>query len=368
MRRGRVLIFLAVILVVGLIVVAFVLPRILPMLNPATPTATVYKVYYALQNIAQGTLITGDMLGTYTLPETSFADVMFTEQEKDDLLGKKAKIAIDQGVPITTGMVVPPDEGLNAGGPPWANIIAAGTNAITIPISRLAAVGYGIADGAHVNIIACMLIVDVDPSYQTLSPNYVSALVGPANVEPDKMPGITVGINNSGVAPQVVPYQGRTEVESAFQQGIYIVPSEPQRPRPVCQMIMQNIPVLKLGNFPLNPVQTAANQATPTPIPGAEQQTATQTPDIVTLVVSPQEAVVLTYMVYTNTPLYLTLRNSGDTGRLVTESATLQFLLSQHGITVPVKLAYSLTPRVDTLSLPFLPNDILTVAPSGTGQ
>lgn len=365
MRRGRVLIFLAIILIVGLVLAAFLLPRLLPMLSPATPTATVYQVYYALQNVSQGTLITEDLLGTYTLPETSFADVMFTVQEKSNLVGQKAKIDIDQGVPITTGMVVPPGEGLESGGPAWANIIAAGKNAITIPISRLAAVGYGVADGAHVNVIACMLIVDVDPSYQSLSPNYVSTLTGPANIEPAKMPGITVGVNNT-LAAQVLPYQGRTEVESAFQQGIYIVPSEPQRPRPVCQMIMQDIPVLKLGNFPLNPEQVVSNQATPTPQPNAQpqqQSTATQMPDIVTLVVSPQEAVVLTYMVYTNTPLYLTLRNGGDTARQVTESATLQFLLSQHNITVPVKLAYSLTPRVDFLSLPFLPNDIVTVTP-----
>ena len=366
MRRGRVLIFLAIILIIGLILAAVALPKVLPMFSSATPTVTVYQVYYAQQNIAQGTLITDDLLGTYTLPETSFADVMFTVQENSSLVGQKAKFLIEQGVPITTGMVVSPEVGLDAGGPGWANIIAAGKNAITIPISRLAAVGYGVADGAHVNVIACMLIVDVDPSYQSLSPNYVSALTGPANVEVAKMPGITVAVNNTNAA-QVLPYQGRTEVESAFQQGIYIVPSEPQRPRPVCQMIMQDVPVLKLGNFPLNPEQVAPNQATPTPQPNTQQQpeqsTAGQMPDIVTLVVSPQEAVVLTYMVYTNTPLYLTLRNSGDTARQVTESATLQFLLSQHNITVPVKLAYSLTPRVDVLSLPFLPNDIVTVSP-----
>lgn len=366
MRRGRIFFVLAIILIIAIVLVAVAVPSVLPLLRQSTPTATVYQVYYALQNISQGALITEDLLGTYTLPETSFAAVMFTVEEKPNLVGQKAKIAIDQGVPITSGMVVAPDAGLDAGGPAWANIIAASKNAITIPISRLAAVGYGIADGAHVNVIACMLIVDVDPSYQSLSPNYVSALTGPANVKPDLMPGITVGLNNSGVAPQVQPYQGRTEVESAFQQGIYIVPSEPQRPRPVCQMIMQDIPVLKLGNFPLNPEQTASNQATPTPQPGNQQQptSSQQIPDIVTLVVSPQEAVVLTYMIYTNTPLYLTLRNSGDTGRIVTESATLQFLLSQHGITVPVKLAYSITPRVDLLSLPFLPNDIVTVTTS----
>lgn len=360
MRRGRILIFLAFILIVALVLAVVVLPKVLPMLSPSTPTATVYQVYYALQNISQGTLVTEDLLGTYTLPETSFAEVMFTVQEKSSLVGQKAKIAIDQGVPITTGMVVAPGTGLDASGPPWANIIAAGKNAITIPISRLAAVGYGIADGAHVNVIACMLVVDVDPSYQGILPNHVAVVQAPANVPPEAMPGISLGVKTEGDPP----YQGRTEVESAFQQPVYIIPSEPQRPRPVCQMIMQDIQVLKLGNFSLNPEQVASNQASPTPQPAGESQASTtQTPDIVTLIVSPQEAVVLTYMVYTNIPLYLTLRNSGDTARQVTESATLQFLLSQHGITVPVKLAYSITPRVDLLSLPFLPNDIVTVSP-----
>ncbi len=362
MRRGTIIILVAIILIIVLVAVV-ALPGLSNILKPTAPTATVYQVYYAQQKIAQGTIVTEELLGTYTLPETSVADVMFKIDEKNSLLGQKAKQDIEQGSIITSGDVVPPDVGLDAGGPAWANIIAAGKNAITIPISRLSAVGYGIADGAHVNVITCMLMVDVDPSYQTVTPNYVSALTGPANVEPAKMPGITVGINNSAVAPQVFPYQGRTEVESAFQQGIYIVPSETQRPRPVCQMIIQDVSVLKLGNFPLTTEQVAANQAAPTPQPGAQQASSGQAPDIVTLVVSPQEAVVLTYLVYTNTPLYLTLRNSGDTARQETESATLQFLLSQHRITVPVKLAYSLTPRVDTLSLPFLPNDIVTVSP-----
>ena len=357
MRRGRIFIFLALILLIGLIVAAVALPRILPMLRP-TPTVTVYRVYYALQNISQGTLVTEDLLDVYTLPETSVADVMFTEQEKSGLVGQKAKNNIDQGSIITTGDVVPPETGLEAGGPPWASIIAASKNAITIPISRLASVGFGVADGAHVNVIACMLMVDVDPSYQGILPNHVAVAQAPVNVPPDGMPGISLGVKTQGDPP----YQGRTEVESAFQQPIYVIPSEPQRPRPVCQMVMQDVAVLRLGNFELNPSATAANQAVPTPQPG-QQQAPRVAPDIVTLIVSPQEAVILTYMVYTNTPIYLTLRNSGDTSRQVTESATLQFLLSQLNITVPVKLAYSVTPRVDTLALPFLPNDVVTVSP-----
>ncbi len=360
MRRGRIFIFLAIILLVGLVIAAVALPRVLPMLRP-TPTAKAYQVYYALQNISQGTIVTEDLLGTYNLPETSFADVMFTTEEKSSLVGQKAKIAIDQGVPFTTGMITSPDAGLEAGGPPWASIIAATKNAITIPTSRLASVGFGVADGAHVNVIACMLIVDVDPSYQAVLPNHVAVAAAPANVKPDEMPGISLGVDYNEPDP---PYQGRTEVEAAFQQPIYIVPSEPQRPRPVCQMVMQDVTVLRLGNFELNPTTQAANQATPTPQPNQQQAATNQLPpDIVTLIVSPQEAVLLTYMIYTNTPLYLTLRNSGDPSRQVTESATLQFLLSQLDIDVPVKLAYSMTPRVDTLALPFLTNDVVTVSP-----
>lgn len=367
MRRGRtILIVLIVILLIGLILAGVAVPRLLPLLRPATPTAIVYQVYYALQDIEQGTIITDELLGIYTLPETSFAEVMYTVQENPDLVGMKARFDIAQGVPFTTGMVVKPEEGLDAGGgPPWASSIASGKTAIALPISRLSSVAFGVADGAHVNVIACFLMVDVDPSYQSMLPNYISSLVGPASLPPDKMPGITLTTNNA-VAPLVQPYQGRTEVEAAFQQGIYIVPSEAQRPRPVCQQVIEDVTVLRLGDFELEPdAEATANQPTPTPVPGQQQQPTTTKirPDIVTLVVSPQEAVILTYMVYTNTPIYLTLRNSSDTSRQETISTTLQFLLQELGIDVPAKLAYSMTPRVDALSLPFLPNDLVTVSP-----
>jgi pilus assembly protein CpaB len=361
MRGGRLFIVLALVLLIVLVGAWFVVSRVLPNLQPSTPTATAIQVYYAGQPIAKGTTISEDLLQPQPVPNASAAESMYTLGEAADLIGQTALIDIELGKPIFKGMVGD-SAPVAVGGPAWANLIDPSKTAITIPTSRLASVGYGVADGARVNVIACMLVVDVDPSYQTILPNHVGALVAPAGMPPSGMPGITITVNNT--APQVAPYQGRTEVESAFQQGIYIVASEPQRPRPVCQMIMQNIQVLKLGNFPLNAASVAANAATPTPQAGEQvQPTSTPAPDIVTLVVSPQEAVVLTYMGYTNTPLYLTLRNGNDGARFETESATLQFLLSQFNITIPVKLAFSLTPRVDVLSLPFLPNDVLTVTP-----
>ena len=93
---------------------------------------------------------------------------------------------------------------------------------------------------------ACFLFTDVDPSFQTELPNRVSVLTAPANVEPPGMPGVTLGI----YPPDTPQSQGRTEVESAFQQGIYVIPSEQQRPRMVCQVLLQNVMVMKLGGFP----------------------------------------------------------------------------------------------------------------------
>jgi pilus assembly protein CpaB len=203
-----------------------------------------------------------------------------------------------------------------------------------------------------------MLMVDVDPSYQTLLPNHVGIVSSP-NGPSGEMVGISLGIATGANDPV---YQGRTEVEPAFQQGIYLIPSEPQRPRMVCQMILQDVRVLKLGNFAFNAQSQPIDPNQPTPA----QQTASSAnpaPDIITLIVDPQDAITLTYMIYSNIPLNLTLRRGGDDSRQATEAATLQFLLSQYNIPVPVKLAYGMTPRVDLLALPFLPNDVITVPP-----
>ncbi len=361
MRRGRILILLAVILIIGLALAAVMLPRVIPGILGGTPTPVDVQVYYASQSIPQGEAITEDRLGTRSLPQGSVTEDMFTTAEKDVLLAKIAKYPLDQGVFITNSMVANAGESLETGGPQWASVIPVGMNAIALPTSRLGSVAFGIQDGAHVNVTACMLMVDVDPSFQTILPNHVGIVLSPISVEPAKMPGISLGLATGANDPA---YQGRTEVEPAFQQGIYVLPSEPQRTRLVCQMILQDVQVLKLGTFDYRQQAQLAQQ----PTDAAAQQTTQvdqQPPDIVTLIVSPQDAVTLTYMIYANIPLNLTLRRGGDSSRQATEAATLQFLLSQYNIPVPVKLAYGLTPRIDILSLPFLPNDVITVTPSG---
>ena len=71
----------------------------------------------------------------------------------------------------------------------------------------------------------------------------------------------------------------------------------------------------------------------------------------------------LSYLVYSGAQITMTLRNETDESRVITEAATLQFLLSQYNIPVPAKLPYAMQPRTDELISPFLPGDVVTVAP-----
>jgi pilus assembly protein CpaB len=78
---------------------------------------------------------------------------------------------------------------------------------------------------------------------------------------------------------------------------------------------------------------------------------------LITLVVNPQDAVTLNYLVYAGSQLTLALRPSGDDTRVQTEATTMDFLLKQYNIPVPVKLPYGMEPRVDDLLPPQLVND-----------
>ena len=95
--------------------------------------------------------------------------------------------------------------------------------------------------------------------------------------------------------------------------------------------------------------------ATATPEPGAEQQQVAPTPtpvplppDVITLIVSPQDAVTLNYLMLAGANLNMVLRSAGDTDVQTTEAVTLQFILDQYQIPNPAKLPYGLEPRIDT--------------------
>ena len=152
---------------------------------------------------------------------------------------------------------------------------------------------------------------------------------------------------------------GKVIIDPVLGQAVYVVPSEAQRPRYVSHMLLQDAVVLQVGNFPL-PGQEAQAQATPTPTPegqqGGEAQAGPVPPDVVTLIVRPQDAVTLNYVLAAQTKLAATLslalRAANDSSRENVLPVTLQFLLEQYQIPVPARLPYSLNPRIDNVTLP----------------
>lgn len=351
MRRGRILIFLVLIVVVGLALLAYALTQFrVPTVQPTQEALT--EIYYAAQNIPQGTVITEEMLDTLQIPPENVSEVEFTVGEEANLVGQTARFTLEQGVVITSPMVGP--GAAEIAGPAWAVQIPSGMVAAAIPTNRLATVAYGVNDGAHVNVNACMLFVDVDPAFQSILPNFTAVVTGTGFV-PEQLPVLSAAVISGGEAAK----QGRVELDPTLQQPFYAVPSEPQRPRLVCQMILQDVVVMKLGNFGLTAPSTDPNV---TPSPAQAQQQAA--PDIVTLMVNPQDSISLNYFVYSGTMLTMTLRNPNDTSRFAAESATLTSLLTQYNISLPSKLPYAMQPRIDQLVAPTLPNDIVTVQPA----
>jgi Flp pilus assembly protein CpaB len=350
MRRARVWIFVVLILIVGLAVGAYLLNTLLSSQNNNPQQTNMVEIYVAKQNIQQGASITEDVLGTISIPQESVVAVMFTRDELAQLTTDKvARFPLDQGVIITEAMIVNKSEAVSIAGPAWASLVPPGMTAISIPASRLSLAGFGVADGAHVNVNVCFLFVDVDPTFQSVIPNTAGLLQGPG-VLPDKLPVVSL---SAGTATETGP-QGRLELDPSIQQPFYIMPSESQRPRTVCQVLLQDVIVLKVGNFPLT-----SSTATTTD-PAAQQQASDTpvTPDMVTLIVTPQDSITLSYLTYTNTIFQLALRNPTDQSRQATEGATLQFLLSQYNIPMPAKLPYATQPRIDILVAPILQNDL----------
>ena len=351
MRRGRILIFVLLIVVIGL-VVAFVAIRQLLTSSTQTAAPANVNVYVAGQNIPQGAKITEDLLTTKTLPQNLVtADMYTTDQESDLLNNKIAAIPLSQGTFITKGAISDASEAVSIPGPSWASVIPPGMVAASIPTTRFSLAAYGVADGAHVNVNACFQFVDVDTAFQSILPNHTAILTGTGGAA-GASPTLSLGINSAGAATT----EGRVELEPSLQQPYYVVPSEAQRSRTVCQTILQDVVVMKVGNFPLvSASQTAAQQQTQQQ---AQQPTTTIAPDLITLIVAPQDADMLNYMVYTDAQITLALRNPNDQSRQATSAITLQFALSQYNIQVPAKLPYGTQPRVDALIQPVLPNDV----------
>ncbi len=341
---GLLIILLAILLIVGLGGAYFLFRN---QLAPQQPTAEtpaldsqqpMTNIVITTQFVARGTKLSEGVLTMVPYPEKDLVQgTFFTDIAS--VIGKQAKYDLDARLPLTSSLIVDSPVGSYA-----AFQIPKGMVAISIPISHLTAVSFAPQPGDHVNIIVALSLVDVDPNFQSILPNYTASVTPPFPGSDSQPPTRSAQIQSGGPAS----VQGRVELDGTLNEALYVVPSEAQRARTVSQTLVQNAIVLHMGNYlDDKPAEQtpAADLVEPTPVPqaGAEGEEAKPAePEEITLVVSPQDAVTLNYLMQVGGKLNLVLRSAGDNEKINTEAVTLQFLMDQYAIPNPAKLPYAM--------------------------
>lgn len=341
---GLLIILLALLIIVGLGGAYFLFrDRLTPQQTAPTDTTALdiqqdmVNIVITTQFIPRGTHLTAEVLTTVPYPQKDLVEgTFFTDITA--VIGKQAKYDLDARLPLTSSLIADTQVGSYA-----AFQIPKGMVAISIPISHLSAISYAPQEGDHVNIIVSISLTDVDPNFQTKLPNYTASVIAPwpGNEETPATRSATITGGGEGSA------QGRVELDGTLNEALYVVPSEAQRPRTVSQTLVQNAIVLHLGNY-LDDKPEDTNVAAviePTPVPentGEEAEVEPTDPEEITLVVSPQDAVTLNYLMQVGGKLSLVLRSAGDNEQTRTEAVTLQFLMDQYAIPNPAKLPYAM--------------------------
>jgi hypothetical protein len=199
-----------------------------------------------------------------------------------------------------------------------------------------------------------MLFVDVDEVFQSLQPNCY-----------------TLFFQTTDGFQFTDSICGRITVASGFNTLAILNASETQRPRLVTQQTVQNAQVMFLGDFPADG-RFLGVPPTPTPAPEDQQSeedpavrreatavpTSNARPDIITLAVTPQDAVILTWAVEARMPLTFALRSATDLGTVPTEDVSLDYIMQEFNITVPTARNYTIEPAVRSIRQLFVGNQI----------
>ncbi|MBI1279332.1 MAG: hypothetical protein GC179_14485 [Anaerolineaceae bacterium] len=369
--RGRLLILIGLIVLLAIIAVVVILPGLntpAPVTVtdtsgntvqqnpnatlPPTPTPIpLVKVVQALQNLPRGYRFPNtiqeleNIVGYATLPEETVPFNAIKEQDGglEKVLGKIARTDVFREQPILSTYLVTDLTQLAAVGSDAAAVLPSDRVAVSLPMDRITSVAYGLQDGDHVDVIISMLFIDVDEVFQSITPNLVTLFT-----KTDQ--GIQL---QQGIA-------GRIDQSSI---GTVIVgPAERQRPRLVTQRTIQDALVVHVGEFPLNG-RYLGELPTPTPVPatqeadsgGGNNQTPVPTvtpvppPNIVTLGVSPQYAVVLVWAIDAKLPVTLALRSVNDRSTQQTTPVTLDYMMQEFRIDVPARRDYSIEPAVRSI-------------------
>ncbi|MGD8517756.1 MAG: RcpC/CpaB family pilus assembly protein, partial [Anaerolineae bacterium] len=199
-------------------------------------------------------------------------------------------------------MMLSPQEAMMEG--ELGKLVEVGKIAVAFPIDELSSVSYGVKPGDYVDLLITFSFVDIDQETQIQEP-----------LCPIECPGVVTG------------EEGGTVFEAAAQI-----------PRLVSQLTVQDAAILGVGRWLEQPVSTEEQQRQ------EEEGEAPQpkVPEYVTLMVTPQDALVLKLAREYGASIDLAVRAQDDHQAFVTEQVTLDYVLARFGVSLPGKQPYTI--------------------------
>jgi Flp pilus assembly protein CpaB len=317
-----------------------------------TPTPIpLVEIVYALQNLPRGYRFPAsieemeNIVGYIGWPEAilPFNAIRRDEGGLELLINQIARTDISREQPILSNLLVEDLLSIAAVGSDAAAILPSDRVAVSMPMDRITSVAYAVQDGDRVDIILSMLFIDVDDTFQSITPNNITLIsISPENGTTFAGP-FAGRIDNTGLGPAVIG------------------PQERQRPRLATQRTIQDALVVHVGEFPLDG-RFIGELPTPTAVPVTEEAgdgggestpvpTATPIPppNIITLGVTPQEAVAIVWAIDSRLPITLALRSVSDRSITSTSPVSLDYMLSQYNVSVPARRDYALEPAIRSI-------------------
>lgn len=294
MRRGRLLILLGLILAGGTALAVFWLLRGAGGTQPA-PEVERVEVLVAKQPIDKDEPVEAkvslEARPVTDIPENAIRSV-------EAVSGLLAAGPIAQRTVLDQSMVISPME--LAQQAMLGKIVETGFVAVAFPINELSSVSYGIKPGDHVDVLMSIYFIDIDQEYQiegTLCPPLCPGAEGQIQVEPGN-----------------------------------------QFPRLATQLTIQDVEVLGVGRWAYQP-QPQEEQAQAA---GQEEAIPEQPPAYITLMLTPQDALVLKLARESGANIDLAVRAEDDAQIFTTQQVTLDYIMARFGISLPTKQPYTI--------------------------
>jgi Flp pilus assembly protein CpaB len=292
MRRGRLLILIGLILACGTAAIVFLLLQNVSK-TPAGAEIKMEKVVVVAQPIKEGEVVDGRLeLADRAVPVPE--DALRT---LDGTTGMLAKGDLGQNTIVTAGMLQTKEEQMAKS--QLGNLVEVGYVAVAFPISELSSVSYGVQPNDLVDILITFAFIDMDTETQTKAP----------------------------LCPPICPAGGGGETS---------VTAVGQLPRLAAQLTLQKVRVLGVGRWAYQ-VQTQTQTQTQ-----QGQEPVVEPPEYITLMLLPQDALVLKLARETQASIDLAVRQKEDTQDFATQQVTLEYLMTRFSVSVPTKHDYGI--------------------------